>query len=148
MDRDAISVREMCEGDLPAVCGLAEQLGYPVSLDVLLQRFGALNKSTNHKLFVASSDTKVIGWVHVGREMSSLLSDMGADIGALVVDSEYRSAGVGGALMAAAEKWAWGQNIDVVRVRSNVKRSDAHRFYERQGYLLVKSWHLFRKSSR
>jgi GNAT superfamily N-acetyltransferase len=145
VSKSRISIREMREGDLPDVRGLAEQLGYPISFDDLSQRFIWINKSSEHKLFVACAETRVIGWVHVGREMSSLLAKERADIGALVVDSQSRSQGVGAMLMDAAEKWATSQNLDLVRVRSNVKRSDAHRFYERQGYSLIKSWHLFTK---
>lgn len=145
MNNSAITTREMREDDLSAVRGLAEQLGYPISLGDLSQRFAYLAKSSDHKLFVACADTKVIGWVHVGREMSSLLAQERADIGALVVDSQSRSRGAGATLMNAAEKWASSQNLDLVRVRSNVKRSDAHRLYERQGYRLNKSWHLFTK---
>lgn len=145
MNKSAITIREMREDDLSAVAGLAEQLGYPISLADLSQRFAWLNKSPDHRLCVGCTDTMVIGWVHVGREMSSLLAKERADIGALVVDSQSRSHGVGAMLMDAAEKWATSQNLDIVRVRSNVKRSDAHRFYERQGYSLIKSWHLFTK---
>ncbi|MBK9322334.1 MAG: GNAT family N-acetyltransferase [Bdellovibrionaceae bacterium] len=148
MNKSAITIREMREDDLSAVRGLAEQLGYPISLADLSQRFAWLNKSSDHKLFVACTDAAVIGWVHVGKEMSSLLAADRADIGALVVDTQVRSQGIGANLMMAAEKWATDKNLKLMRVRSNMKRTDAHRFYQRQGYEIVKSWHLFTKALR
>lgn len=143
-----ISIREMHERDLPEVRGLAEQLGYPVDLDILSQRFSVIDSSTLHKLFVACDDEKVIGWIHAGREMSSLLVEDRADIGGLIVDSKYRSKGIGANLLEAAEKWARSQDLNLVRVRSNIKRTEAHRFYQRQGYNLAKSWHLFTKEPK
>lgn len=140
------SIRSMIENDLPEVRILADQLGYPLSIENLRERFSFVSRQDDHALFVAClTDGRVIGWIHVGREMSSLLTQERADIGALIVDSEYRSRGAGAMLMAAAEKWAESRNLNLVRVRSNVKRSDAHRFYQRSGYKLVKSWHLFTK---
>jgi len=146
VSKNAISIREMSETDLSDVRVLAEQLGYLSGLEDLTRRFSCLKSSSDHKLFVArSSDGEVVGWVHVGKEMSSLLADERADIGALVVDSKVRSQGIGTILMKAAEEWASEMGLKLMRVRSNVKRSDAHRFYEGQGYGIVKSWHLFTK---
>lgn len=135
------------KSSLPTVRNLAEQLGYPANIADLARRFNIVTKSQDHKLFVArNGDHQVVGWVHVGKEMSSLLADDRADIGALIVDTQVRSQGVGASLMKTAEKWASDKNLKLMRVRSNIKRSDAHRFYQRQGYEIVKSWHLFTKT--
>ncbi len=140
-------IDEMKASDLPKVRDLAEQLGYPAEVTDLARRFHALSKSQAHKLFVArNADHQVVGWVHVGKEMSSLLADDRADIEALVVDSQVRSQGIGASLLKTAEKWALDRNFKLMRIRSNVKRSEAHRFYLQQGYEIIKSWHLFTKS--
>ena len=136
----------MSEADLPDVRLLAEQLGYPIHLDDLTRRFKFLTNSAENELFVARKGNRhVVGWIHVGREMASLLADDRADIGALVVDSRSRSQGIGAQLLASAEKWAMKNHLKLVRVRSNVRREDAHRFYERQGYRLLKTGHMFTK---
>lgn len=140
-------IDEMKNSDLSTVGVLAEQLGYPANIADLTRRFHTIMKSQNHKLFVArNEDQQVVGWVHVGKEMSSLLADDRADIGALVVDIHVRGQGIGASLIKSAEKWAAERNLKIVRVRSNMKRTDAHRFYQRQGYEIVKSWHLFTKT--
>jgi GNAT superfamily N-acetyltransferase len=48
-------------------------------------------------------------------------------------------------LLDAAEKWARGKKCKGMSVRSNVIRDRAHAFYERQGYLHIKTQKAFRK---
>jgi len=147
MSINYFQIDEMKNSDLPTVGVLAEQLGYPSDIADLTRRFHTIMKSQDHKLFVArNGDQQVVGWVHVGKEMSSLLTNDRADIGALVVDNRVRSQGIGASLMKTAEKWASERHLNLMRVRSNMKRSDAHRFYQRQGYEIAKSWHLFTKT--
>ena len=72
-------IDEMKESDLPAVRYLAEQLGYSAEIVDLARRFYALTKSQDHKLFVArNGDQQAVGWVHVGKEMASLIALMTA----------------------------------------------------------------------
>src|SRR5689334_17976877 len=116
MSTNFFQIDEMKESDLPSVRNLAEQLGYPADIADLARRFHALSKSQDHRLFVArNSDSQVVGWVHVGKEMSALLADDRADIGALVVDTQVRSQGIGASLMKAAEKWASDKNLKLMR---------------------------------
>jgi hypothetical protein len=48
-------------------------------------------------------------------------------------------------LLAAAEAWAREQGFASMRVRSNVLRERAHRFYLREGYLEKKRQAVFLK---
>jgi GNAT superfamily N-acetyltransferase len=41
--------------------------------------------------------------------------------------------------MVAAEDWARGKGYNVVRLRSNVMRADAHGFYDALGYPSTKT---------
>jgi hypothetical protein len=47
--------------------------------------------------------------------------------------------------MAEAERWSVERGVLEVRLRSNVIRKDAHRFYESLGYANVKSQFTFYK---
>ena len=60
-------------------------------------------------------------------------------------ESPSTSTGVGAALLAVAEDWARAQGFSTMRLRSNVIRERAHRFYEREGYRRIKSQAVFRK---
>jgi GNAT superfamily N-acetyltransferase len=62
-----------------------------------------------------------------------------------VVDADQRRAGVGQALLSAAEQWAVHQGVSWLIVRSNVVRAASHPFYKRLGYLRTKTQHVYRK---
>jgi GNAT superfamily N-acetyltransferase len=140
-----LEIRPMAANDAPEVARLAQELGYPSTPPDIVERLEALGSDPDHVLLVATSnDGHVSGWahVHIGR---SLLSPARAEIGGLVVDAKWRGRGIGSALMAATEQWARGRDLDVVRVRSNVVREDAHRFYESLGYRRDKTSLVFEK---
>lgn len=131
--------------DIAQVTKLAEQLGYPCTIEQMTSRFSFLHKHPDHGLFVVREDARVLGWVHVNRDSASLLSEPRAEITALVVDESERGKKIGILLLQKAEAWAKSQGLSLVRLRSNIKRTDAHRFYLRENYKIQKTWHLFVK---
>lgn len=142
-----MQIVEMTFSDLKQVAVLGEQLGYPFPVEEMQERFLEISKLSTHKLFVAkNSNDVVVGWVHVNKESPSLLSDTRAEISALIVDEAHRGKGIGKALMIAAEKWAIENKLPLMRLRSNTIRTEAHKFYQKQGYAIKKSWYLFVKS--
>lgn len=126
--------------DAPALAGLSGQLGYPstpAQIAARLERLGAADR-----VLVAEADGRVAGWIHV-RGTRSLESEPWAEIAGLVVDEGVRGRGIGRELVEAACLWAGEQGYGEVRVRSNVLRAAAHRFYERQGFRTVKTQAVF-----
>ncbi len=138
-----MQIGEMKLEDLERVTVLSAQLGYPYSYEVIRKRFAEVSESSLHKLLVARVDGAVCGWVQVCKERETLLSDPRAEITALVVDETVRGKGVGRKLVRAAEEWALGQGLRLMRLRSNVIRTEAHEFYRRVGYVEQKRWCLF-----
>ncbi|MBT2135521.1 GNAT family N-acetyltransferase [Croceibacterium sp. LX-88] len=55
-------------------------------------------------------------------------------ISMMVVDEALRSRGLGALLVRAAEEALAAQGCYMVEVTSHVRRTEAHRFYERLGY--------------
>lgn len=142
-----MKIEKMGAEDLVEVTLLAEQLGYPNSIEDIKTRFQSLQDSQDYALFVAKNDSgKVIGYIQINREIHTLVAAPRAEVAALVVNQTERSKGIGSALLKRAEGWAKTKNLGLVRIRSNVKRTDAHRFYQRNGYQIPKSWHLFTKN--
>jgi GNAT superfamily N-acetyltransferase len=132
--------------DAEAVADLCTQLGYPSTGAEMKRRIGLLLGRDDHALLVAMVDGEwVIGWVHVCA-VTLLESDPLAEIWGLVVDAEERGRGVGRRLMAAAESWARQHGFTVMGLRSRRQREEAHLFYERLGYRVVKTSYTFRKS--
>jgi GNAT superfamily N-acetyltransferase len=56
-----------------------------------------------------------------------------ASIQELAVHTAWRSQGVGSMLLTSASKWATDLGADYVFLESGLVRTDAHRFYIREG---------------
>lgn len=137
-------LRPAAPADVPALAGLATQLGYPNTPEQIAGRLAALGAVPGHAVLVAEQpgDGAVIGWIHVG-STRWLESDPYAEIGGLVVDAAWRGRRIGERLVRAGLAWAAAEGFREMRVRSNVVRADAHRFYERLGFARVKTQAVF-----
>lgn len=142
-----MTVRPPRPGDDEAIARLAGQLGYASTALDVSRRLERLRGEGRAAVFVAEEDGAVTGWMHVFG-VHNVESDAFAEIGGLVVDESARGHGVGAALVAAAEEWAVQAGYPALRVRSNVVRAEAHRFYERRGFARLKTQAVFGKDLR
>ena len=62
------------------------------------------------------------------------------------VANDFRGQGVGRVLVERAEGWAKARGLKSVYVRSNIVRKDAHAFYQKLGYKIIKTQSAFRKA--
>lgn len=134
----------MVQTDAEAVTELSAQLGYITTPAEVKKRFATLEKDLNNGLFVAGRDDEVVGWLHV-YGVRLLETDGYAEIGGVVVDAAVQRQGVGRLLVQQAEVWTSAQGFGEMRLRSGLHRGEAHAFYERLGYELAKTSHMFRK---
>lgn len=141
------TIRPAKPEDAGRLADLATQLGYPSTPQEITRRLVPISSHAEHAVFVAESEGEVAGWVHVYLH-SLLIADTEAEIGGLVVDEARRGTGVGRLLMQQAERWALEQGCGSVYVRSNVIRTEAHKFYEELGYVRFKTQHAFRTQCR
>jgi GNAT superfamily N-acetyltransferase len=139
-------IRPLREEDVRAVARLATQLGYPANASDLAERLKLLQGSPSHGLFTAvdAAGGEVLGWIHVAAS-HALIHDPLAEIVSLVVDETRRGAGVGAALVRAAEAWSRSRGLGRLRVRCRVERERAHRFYEREGLVPEKTQNVLSK---
>jgi GNAT superfamily N-acetyltransferase len=142
MVNDAIAIRQMQASDVPSVADLCGQLGYPATPAQIARRWSALAHDGGHAVLVAVRDDRVVAWLHVATR-PILEFDLSAEIWGLVVDERERGAGIGRALVAAAEQWAADAGCVGMRVRTRIERARAHAVYEREGYSRVKKQHVF-----
>lgn len=141
-----MTIREARAGDVAALARLAGELGYPSDDAQMRRRFGRVAADQEHVVLVAESAAAgVVGWVHV-HLTRHLVTEIRGELGGLVVDSSARSQGIGAGLLRAAEEWTKAKGGDLLSLRSNVIRKDAHRFYERLGYSVTKTSLNFRKT--
>jgi GNAT superfamily N-acetyltransferase len=136
-------VRSAHHADAPVLARLATELGYTSSSEDLQPRLDFLLTSPEHEVLVFD-DGAVLGWIGVV-VAHSLTSPPHGEVIGLVVDESARSAGIGGQLMEAAERWVRERGCGSITVRTNVVRQDAHRFYERIGYGKVKEQRVYQK---
>jgi GNAT superfamily N-acetyltransferase len=138
------SIREARISDAAAIANLTAQLGYEVDTTSIASRLARILDRRDQQFVIAECDDLPIGWLH---EAVSDFVETGTfvTIAGLVVDREHRRQGIGGLLMAHAERWAAEKGCAVVRLWSSAARTDAHRFYARLGYTIVKNQYSFAK---
>ena len=132
-----ITTREMTEKDAAAVNSLSKQLGYPLSIEQTLQNIKAILKSKDHAAFVAEYEYKIVGWI--GAAQAIMIEVMPhCEINGLVIDEHHRGMGIGKLLIDRVKQWAKEKGNDKIGLRCNVKRTEAHLFYERLGFTELK----------
>jgi GNAT superfamily N-acetyltransferase len=97
--------------------------------------------SNEHRIWVADSDEAVVGWLHAYLAVRVGVAPF-VEIAGLIVDEQYRGNGIGSKLVEAAIFWAKSIGVSV-RVRSNSMRDATHKFYQAQGFKLLKQQHVF-----
>jgi GNAT superfamily N-acetyltransferase len=132
-----IEVREMTIDDAQAVNLLSQQLGYPLSIQQTLQNINAVVKSKDHTAFVAVIENKIAGWV--GAAQAIMIEVMPhCEINGLVIDENYRGKGIGKLLVEKVKHWAKEKGNDKLTLHCNIKRTEAHLFYEHLGFKEIK----------
>ncbi len=117
------------------------ELGYDVDLDIVKKQIRKLTNDNKHNIIIGFENEqtrKIIGFVHA-ELYESLYMDTGLNILGLAVDSNFQGQGIGKKLMNSIEDYALKNNISYIRLNSNVRRIDAHKFYESIGYVCDKT---------
>jgi ribosomal protein S18 acetylase RimI-like enzyme len=125
-------LREARPKDAEAIAALIAALGYEVGAADARKRLAALVKAGQQALIaekggiVGVLTTSMMTVLHRPKPVGR--------ISMLVVAEEARGGGIGGALVAEAEKRLAAMGCGLVEVTSNRQRLRAHAFYEKLGY--------------
>ena len=124
---------------------LAAQLGYQCTGQEIQRRLEEMQDSREYAVYIAElSECRVVGWI-AAYVFRAVELDTFAEITGLIVDETVRSNGIGKILLDATENWARHVGCTSISVHSNVTRDRAHRFYENNGFELLKTQRLFHK---
>jgi GNAT superfamily N-acetyltransferase len=108
--------------------------------DRAVERTARVLDHENAALFEARSDQdQLVGVASVYLDILSIRFGRRASIEDLAVHPDWRSRGVGASLLTAARAWAAEHGADYVFLESGVARTEAHRFYVREGATQVAS---------
>jgi GNAT superfamily N-acetyltransferase len=135
-------IREAALHDVPAVNRLTIQLGYPLTLNETRFNLERVLSNDNEVVYLSVHNEEPIGWIHVFHAVR-LESGSFCELGGLVVDERFRGQKIGNRLIEEAIKWTRNRKVPVLKLRSNVIRKVAHRFYERLGFIEKKEQKLF-----
>ena len=142
-----MTLRCATEADAEVVAELSAQLDYPVEVEVVRSRLKQFAANPEHSVLVAEHHGHVCGWVHA-HVQQSLVGGARGEILGLVVAREVRRAGIGRLLMQEAERWVCDRGLDMMVLRSNVKRPESHTFYPALGYEHFRTQAAYRKRVR
>ena len=137
-------MREAVEGDLPTIVALLdddeqssgrEDASLPLAAGYLAA-FAAIDRDPDQLLIVAEQDGAIVGTM----QLSFLpgLSFRGAwrgQIEAVRIVGDRRGQGLGQQLIEWAVARCRGRGCRMVQLTSKTSRTDAHRFYERLGFV-------------
>ena len=140
MKDSAIEVRAAREGEEQAIVALYEWLfappgSRPAAWDERRAAVALRQAIESHDscVLVAECDGPLVGLCTVYQDLHSVRFGCRAWVEDLAVDPRHRSRGVGKALLDAARAWARERGSTHLELDSAEARTDAHRFYEREG---------------
>jgi GNAT superfamily N-acetyltransferase len=93
----------------------------------------AIDSHDSAVLVAERDDGALIGFVTGYQDMHSVRYGYRVWVEDLAVDPQERSKGVGKALLDAAKAWARERGATHLELDSALARTDAHRFYDREG---------------
>lgn len=129
-----MKIRKANINDTPRICLLLDQLGYPTNSKSLEDKITELINHPDHVIVVAEDeDVEAVMSIHFIPQLG--LDGDFAVISYLSVDQNSRSNGIGKQLEEYCVQEAIVRGCERVQVHCSMKRTDAHRFYERQGYI-------------
>jgi len=141
-----IRIRRAQTADAGEIARLSTELGYPASPEGIAERLLLLQARDNSFIAVAEDEkARILGWIALEQRLQ-LQSGPRAEIVALIVSENCRKAGIGGALVAAGERWASELGLTSLTVQSNVRRQESHNFYTKNCFLHKKTQHTYAKT--
>lgn len=128
-------VREAEPGDLGAITGLLDQLGYPSDEEAVAGRLERVMADTASWVCVALDGERVVGVAAVHVMPILERDDPIARVTAMAVEASARRGGVGTALLDALEERARAEGCDKIDLTTRREREEAAAFYRSRGFV-------------
>ncbi len=122
------------------------EMGYDFPEVETKRQLKRLLNSKAHKIYVATVEGRVVGYIHANNYDLSYSPHIKNIIG-IAVSSNFRKSGIGKMLLVKIEGWAMKTGARGVRLTFGATREDAHAFYIACGYHCCKEQKNFVKLS-
>jgi len=134
--KETVSIRKYHPTDIESLADLTTQLRYPTTIEQMTQRMERISHLDNSWTFVATLDSKVVGYIEFTKNHFWEQDGHYLKIQVLVVHHQYRRHGVGQKLIDAVEKLARRINTTVIHLNcgNRDERKAAHQFYPSVGF--------------
>ena len=130
----ALAIRRATVADAAEVARLFTVLGHPTTAEEAAARWPRWAAEGNAAFVADGNDGRLAGVITTHRTTVLHRPKPVGRITSLVVDEALRGQGLGKALVAAAEVALKEAGCGLLEITSNLRRADAHAFYERLGY--------------
>jgi Sortase and related acyltransferases len=144
MTPEDVLFRQATRADLPSIVRMLaddelgsqrEQVENPLPASYY-SAFEQINKDPNHELIVGERNGEVIGTLHLMFLPSvSFQGGLRAQVESVRVDKRLHGQGIGSEMMKWVMERARQRGAHVVQLTTHKSRVDAHRFYERLGFI-------------
>ncbi|WP_213992249.1 GNAT family N-acetyltransferase [Sodalis sp. dw_96] len=128
-------IRPAVLSDASAIESLLSDLGYPGTSGFIQDRIQQLLAHPDEELLVAEEGNRILGVISLHFIPQLALAGDFCRISYFCVDSAARGKGIGSLLESRAEELARDRHCDRIEVHCHARRTDAHRFYDRQWYI-------------
>ena len=127
-------IRKANVEDWKQISLLLNQLDYPDTEQFIKNKVETLLMDTNEELLVFEENKKVIALISIHFIPQLAVKGDFARISYFAVDENIRSKGIGRKIEEYCTELALKRKCDRIEVHCHSRRTDAHRFYMRQGF--------------
>jgi len=129
-----ILIREIEEQDYLALLPLWQEFGGYATKDNIHRHYARIQHDNRYKTFVALLSGEVAGFITTVQYYGIGVEGSYMVIVGISVKKEGQGKGIGTKLMRHMENYAKAHGVFSIYLNSDMKRTDAHTFYERNGY--------------
>lgn len=127
-------IRKAVIEDWKQISSLLDQLDYSNTESFIKEKLEVLLRNPNEELLVFEESNQVIAFISMHFIPQLALKGDFARISYFAVDQHIRSKGLGRKIEEYCTNLAIERKCDRIEVHCHSRRTDAHRFYMRQGY--------------
>ncbi|HRH56585.1 MAG TPA: GNAT family N-acetyltransferase [Chitinophagales bacterium] len=123
--------------DADALLSLVHQLEHFISKESLLNNLSRNLADKDYRIFVAKYNNTVVAFAELHFTHFIHETNPRARLTSFCVDSTFRNKNIGSEFLKYIEEFCRTINYLRIELTSNIRRSDAHRFYENNGYVFA-----------